>query len=64
MYEVINKSLNDDILNFDIKSMTQKIKNTCKKSNTDDHIFELSLNKIPDIYFLILKDRNRIKCGA
>ena len=64
VYEVINKSVNDDILNFDFNLLANNLKSSFKSMNQDENIIELSINKIPDIYFLILKERQKIECYA
>jgi hypothetical protein len=37
-----------------------KIKMNIKGNNGYENLFEIAVNKIPDIYFLILKDREKI----
>jgi hypothetical protein len=64
IYEVVNKNIKEDILNYDFNELSNKIKASCRKSNSDENLIELSLNRIPDIYCLILRDRQKVKLEA
>jgi len=65
LYDVVNKNIKDDILNYDFNELANKIKASCKKSNySDENLLDLSLNKIPDIYCLILRERQKVKIEA
>lgn len=64
IYEVINKTIKDDILNYDFNELANKIKLSCRRNNSDENLVELSLIRIPDIYCLILREREKVKVEA
>lgn len=61
IYELLNKIINDDLYNYDFNEISNKIKSSCKRISEEDALIELSVNRIPDIYCLILRDRQKIK---
>ncbi len=59
VYDIIDKSLNDKCQNFDMNHLSNLIKSNIKGNSGYENLFESAVNKIPDIYFLIIKDRER-----
>ena len=53
----IKKYVNDDICYFDYDEIKSKIKNDYAKKNWPTSIVEKAIIKIPDIYYLILKNK-------
>jgi hypothetical protein len=49
--------LNDDIYSFDIENINKLIKE--ETVGIDELAIELGLSKVPDIYCILLKDRER-----
>ena len=59
VYEIIDKSLNDECNNFDMNQLCNKIKSNIKGNSNYENLTDITINKIPDIYFLIIKEREK-----
>jgi hypothetical protein len=57
IYRILSENLNTNILSYDFENLNKKIKQEC--SNYDEIALDLSITRIPDIYCLIIKDRER-----
>ena len=53
----IKKNINDEMIDYDYDNLTDNLREIYKKKNLSKNIIDKAINKIPDIYFLILKKR-------
>jgi hypothetical protein len=51
---IIKKYVKDDMLSYDYSKITENIVKDLKYKNIEENIIEKAINKIPDIYFLVL----------
>ena len=51
---IIKKYVNDDMLSYDFSKISESVLKDLKYKNTSATIIEKAINKIPDIYYLIL----------
>ena len=51
---IIQKYVNDDMLSYDYSKITENIVKDLKYKNIEENIIEKAINKIPDIYYLVL----------
>ena len=51
---IIKKDINDDMLSYDYNKLVENILKDLKYKNISQNLIENAINKIPDIYFLIL----------
>lgn len=59
VYKILYETINDQIICFEYDNLNKKIKEEC--SEFDETAVDLALQKIPDIYCLVLKDRKNGK---
>ena len=52
--KIIQKYVNDEMLSYDYSKITENIVKDLKYKNIEENIIEKAINKIPDIYFLVL----------
>lgn len=57
VYKILSENLNSNIFYFDLDCINHKIKSEC--NNYDEMSVDLSIIRIPDIYALVIKDRER-----
>jgi hypothetical protein len=57
VYKILSDNLNSNIIFFDLEGINHKIKSEC--SSHDEISIDLSILRVPDIYCLVLKDRER-----
>jgi hypothetical protein len=57
VYKVLSDNLNNNIIFFEIEDIKNKIKKEC--TCFEEISVDLSLTRIPDIYCLIIKERER-----
>jgi hypothetical protein len=55
VYRILSDNLNTHILSYDYDNLNKKIKQEC--SNYDEIAIDLSITRIPEIYCLLIKDR-------
>ena len=51
---IIIKYVNDDMLSYDYNKIVENILKELKYKNISQNLIEKAINKIPDIYFLVL----------
>ena len=56
LYRLVNANVNDKIIEFDFEALTKKVRDEFT-INGGTECIEAAVNKIPDIYCLILRDR-------
>ena len=55
--KIINKYVYDDMLSYDYNKITENIIKDLKYKNISANLIEKAVNKIPDIYFLMLNNK-------
>ena len=55
--KLLKQFINPDILTFDFDEITDKLKKEFKKKNVSHQIIEKVINRIPEIYYLVLKNK-------
>lgn len=57
VYKILSENVNSDILFFDIENLNKIVINECAAAKIEESSIDSCLIKMPDIYCLIIKDR-------
>lgn len=61
IYEILNKHLSDNMLNYDYDKLVSLIKAKLI-NNFETNLIDLGIYRLPDIYCVILSSRQKITC--
>ncbi len=57
MANIIKKNMNDEMISYDYEKIIIYIKENYKKKDLPKIAIDRAINKIPDIYFLIIRGK-------